>query len=354
LIHSGRNRIVRGGATLLAALIAMVTTGCGELSYLSHLGWNQAQIINDSVPVSEVLQKGSVDGGVKERIRFIQEVKSFGEQNLGLEKTDSYSKFFECDGPVLYMVTACPKDRLHPLSWRFPIVGEVTYKGFFGKEKAIREKRALDEKGFDTYVQGTGAYSTLGWLKDPIFSTMLGWDDPALANLILHEMTHATIYFKGQTSLNEQVATFVGNRGAIEFFSNKYGAGADEVQEAIHAQEDDLLFSRWITQACERVARFYDQDLSKEEKLRGRENLFRSLKGEFRDLKTRFKTDTYPHLDRVELNNAVLLAYRRYFHQLDRFETLHEDMGQDLRRTVGYFKEIQSSGNMAAVASLMR
>jgi len=350
----GWNRFVCFGRTFLIAILPVLVAGCGQLSYLSHLGWHQGYITYYSVPVPEVLEQESIDGTVKDKIRFIQEVKSYGEERLGLRKTGSYSKFFESSGPVLYMVTACPKDRLHLLSWKFPIVGEVTYKGFFGREGALKEKRSLDERGFDTFVQGAGAYSTLGWLKDPIFSSMLKWDDATLANLILHEMTHATFYIKGETSLNEQVATFIGNQGAVDFFKERHGPNSIEVTEANHAQEDDLLFSRWVNRACEQVSRLYDQDISREEKLKGREDLFRSLKDDFRRVKTQFKTESCPDLERLELNNAVLLAYRRYFHQLERFEALYKNLGQDLRKVVEHFKEIQASGKKAAVASTLR
>ena len=153
--------------------------------------------------------------------------------------------------------------------WNFPITGKVTYKSFFTKEGALKEKRFLEGKGYDTFVQQAGAYSTLGWLKDPIFSSMLRWDEATLANLILHEMTHTTIYFKGQTDFNEQMATFVGNRGAIDFLTEKYGKGSIEVFEAIYNQEDDLLFSRWIDQACQRLSNFYAKEISRDEKIRG-------------------------------------------------------------------------------------
>jgi len=269
---------------------------------------------------------------------------------LGLSKTGSYSKFFKNEGPVLHAVTACPKDRLQPHTWKFPITGEVPYKGFFSREGALKEKRSLDEKGFDTLVQGTAAYSTLGWLKDPIFSSMLEWDDTTLANVILHEMTHATVYFKGETELNEQLATFIGNRAVIEFLKEKHGSGSIEVTRALHAQEDDLLFSRWIDQACGQMSLFYSQDISREEKLRGREKVFRSIKDDFREMKVQFKTDLYPDLEGVELNNAVLLAYRRYFHQLERFEAIYNHLGQDLRKFVEHFKEIQVSGKKATLA----
>jgi predicted aminopeptidase len=200
-------------------------TGCGNLLYFSQLGWHQAWITTQGFPVQEVLEDEQVSQGVMEKIGFIQEVKRYGEVRLGLKKSKNYLKYVDIKGPILHVVTACEKDRLHLVTWTFPITGQVDYKGFFTRERALKEKQSLEEKGYDTCVQGVGAYSTLGWLNDPIFSSMLDWEEATLANLILHEMTHATIYFKGGTDFNEQMATFVGNRGAIDFLLEKYGSG---------------------------------------------------------------------------------------------------------------------------------
>ena len=230
------------------------------------------------------------------------------------------------------------------MNWSFPIVGKVTYKGFFTREGALREKRGLDESDYDTYLQPSGAYSTLGWLKDPIFSSMLKWDEGTLANLILHEMAHATVYFKGKTDFNEQMATFIGNRGAIDFLTERYGPGSKEVLWAIQSQEDDLFFSQWVDQAYERLSTFYGQRISREEKLKEREKVFQVLQEEFREMKSRFKTDGHRHFDQIPLNNAVLLAHRQYFHRLETFQRLYEYLGRDLRRVVELMKEIRVSG----------
>jgi len=165
-----------------------------------------------------------------------------------------------------------------------------------------------------------------------------------LANIILHEMVHATVYFKGETDFNEQMATFLGNRGAIEFLTEKYGPGSKEVTEAIHIQKDNLLLSEWIDQACQRLSTYYAQELSRDEKLKGREEVFRFIKEDFRELKVRFKTDSYKDFEKIDLNNAVLLAYRRYIHRLERFEALYENLGWDLGKVVGFLKEIRASG----------
>ena len=336
---------------LLLPLIILSLTGCGNLLYLSKLGWHQSSITFHSVPVEEVLENQGVDHEAKEKIRFIQEVKRYGEEKLGLARTKSYSKYFEVKGPVLHVITASERDCLQLYHWDFPIVGKVTYKSFFTKEGILKEKRFLETKGYDTFVQRAGAYSTLGWLKDPIFSSMLQWDEATLANLILHEMTHATLYFRGQTDFNEQIATFVGNQGAVDFLIEKYGNGSKEMVEAIHCQEDDLAFSRWIDQACQQLSNFYAREISRDEKLRGREELFHRLKEDFKETMASFKTESYRNLVKVDINNAVLLAYRRYIHRLEDFQTLYEQLGRDIRKVVEYFKAIQASRDKVVLQS---
>jgi predicted aminopeptidase len=83
--------------------------------------------------------------------------------------------------PVLHVITASKKDCLQLYEWNFPITGKVTYKSFFTKEGVSKEKQFLQTEGYDTFIQQAGAYSTLGWLKDPIFSSMLQWDEDALS-----------------------------------------------------------------------------------------------------------------------------------------------------------------------------
>ena len=178
-------------------------TACGNVLYLSKLGWHQSFITFHSVPVEEVLKDESTSAQWKEKIGFIQEVMGYGQKKLGLKKTKSYSNFFEVKGPILYVVTASEKDRLQLYTWNFPVTGRVTYKCFFTKEGVLKEKQFLEKKELDTFVQQVGAYSTLGWLRDPIFSSMMEWNHVALVNLILHEMTHATVYFKDETDFNE-------------------------------------------------------------------------------------------------------------------------------------------------------
>jgi len=328
----------------LSLLVLLLTTsGCGDVLYVSRLGWHQSTITFYSIPVEEVLAGEEVNALTKERIRFVQEVKRYGEERFGLRKTKNYSKFFEVKGPILHVITACERDRLCPYSWHFPIVGTVPYKSFFTAEEAIEEKALLDRKGYDTILQQAAAYSTLGWLKDPIFSNLLEWNEGALANLILHEMAHATVYFKDRTDFNEQLATFIGNQGAIDFLTERHGPESEEVKEAMDHQMDDHLLGNWAERAYQRLSDYYGREISKEEKLRGREALFQSILEDFQKIKGQFKTEAYRNVDAVGLNNAAVLAYRRYFCRLERFKALYHYFGGDLKKLVAFLKEIQAS-----------
>jgi len=330
---------------LFLSFVTLSLGGCADLSYLSKLAWHQGLILHGSIPIEEMMGDEQKNGEIINKIQFIQEVKRYGEERLGLKRSGSFTKFYELKTPPLYIITASRKDRLSPYNWHFPIVGKVTYKSFFTIEEATKETKALEAKGFDTYIQSVAAYSTLGWLKDPIFSLMLRWEESILANIILHEMAHATLYFKGETDLNEQLATFIGNRGSIEFLRERYGPGSKELREALEGQEDDLLFANWIDWAYRQLSALYETSISREEKLVRRVEIFRLIKEKFKEVKAQFRTDCYKDFDKKELNNAVVIAHRRYLHCLDRFEVLYDYLGRDMKRFLRFLKEVKSNKN---------
>jgi hypothetical protein len=77
--------------------------------------------------------------------------------------------------------------------------------------------------------------------------------------------------------------------------------------------------------------------------LRGREGLFQCLKEDFREKMVSFKTERYKNFEKVDINNAVFLAYRRYIHRPKNFQAIYEYFGNDLRRMIDFFKEIRVS-----------
>jgi len=320
-------------------------SGCSASVYLAKLGWGQAKIVRHSRPVEHVLNDPSVDESTREKIRLVIEAKTYGEEHIGLAKTSNFSRFYPVEGPcLLYVVSASRKDRLESYQWWFPITGRVTTKGFFSRRDAIREREKLERKGLDVFVQGAQAYSTLGWFKDPIFSTMLNRDSAMVVNVVIHELTHATVFFKNQLDFNEQIATFVGGQGAVDFAGAVFGEGSLPQKQAVGFLEDGVLFAEFMKNVYQGLHDLYARPVSLEMKLRDREVFFLQAKEEFEALRRHFKTDFYLGFETLELNNAVVLALGRYVANIEQIQKVYEKLGRDLRRTVVFFKEAKKMG----------
>ena len=102
--------------------------------------------------------------------------------------------------------------------WWFPIVGSVSYRGYFEEASARRYASNLVARGLDVSIGGVSAYSTLGWFADPVLNTFLFYPEDELADLIFHELTHRLLYVSGDTDFNEAFATFVAHEGLRRWF----------------------------------------------------------------------------------------------------------------------------------------
>jgi predicted aminopeptidase len=286
----------------LSAIVPLLLSGC----YLVRQGEGQLTILLGARPISEVLADPDLDPRARRKLELILEIKEFGERQMGLAASTNYTRYFDTGGrPVSYIVSACRKDRFQPHTWWFPIVGEVPYKGFFRREDAAAEAEELARLGYDVSVGAVAAYSTLGWFPDPVFSTMLDDSEEELASLILHELTHLTLYVPGDTDFNESLATFVGRQGALEFVRWRFGAGSPLYDRAIRSTGFAEL-----------------RDARNLELFRKLDDLYRSETLPDRKLELRDLVAGFP------VNNAEILMQRRYG-RYDEFRPFFEDAGGD-------------------------
>jgi predicted aminopeptidase len=329
----------------IGILLLVLLCGCSTAAYLTRLGYGQAKVLLLSRSNEVVFTDPSMSQETKDRIQFVLEVKQFAQEEIGLKKTESYSRYFEVDeGTLLYVISACPKDSLSPYKWRFPLVGKMSYKGFFNLDRAQKEREKLEREGFDTCVRRACAYSTLGWFKDPIYSTMLDQKRAIIAQIVIHELTHTTLFIKDHLDFNEQMATFMGDQGAIDFFSERSGRDSSDHRDASNVLHDDLVFGTFIDGLCTELQRLYGRDLTREKKLQLRKGIFREAKQGFRGLKAKLKTPLYLGFVDEELNNAVLLSYWQYIGQLELFNELHRRLGEDLGKMLAFLKDVERSG----------
>jgi predicted aminopeptidase len=260
----------------------------------------------NSQNIDTLLADPAVPDKTKLKLLFVREIKDFGEHELGLARSSNYESFYDTQGkPITYIVSASHKERFQAHTWWFPIVGEVPYKGFFNRDDAIAEALELEKMGLDVAMGTAAAYSTLGYFPDPVLSTMLSYPDEQLAALLLHELTHGTIYLPGGTDFNEGLASFVGWQGALEFARRKRGLHSvayDRTVRAFAAEEK--------------------RDAASLELFHKLDELYKSKRPRAEILAEREK------IAGKKVNNAEILMQRRYG-RYDEFRSRFEASGGD-------------------------
>lgn len=334
-----------------ALLLTLSLCGC----YLLKQAGGQLDILLHSRPVDEMIADPSVPESTRDRLRLIAEIKGFGEREMALTPSSNYTTFYDTAGrPITYVVTACPKDSFRPHTWWFPIVGEVPYKGFFSRDDAVAEARALREEGLDVSIGPAAAYSTLGYFRDPVLSTMLDYPDEHLASLILHELTHGTIYLPGGTDFNEGLASFVGWQGALEFARRRRGPGSVEYDRTVRAFAQEQSRDERALTLFEALNQLYGSAATAAEKLAERERIFRTHVAGLRREAEAARSEAYLRVrqggmgedERAALssrlreleaaipegpvNNAVILNQRRYG-RYEEFRRRFEGVGGEWR-----------------------
>ena len=313
---------------LLAVLILI--WGIWHRDLVSY-GWmqfkGQAHIIYNARPISEVLNDPTTTDSVKARIKLIQSVREFAIDSLGLKDTRNYTTFYDQHSrPLLWVITASEPYSLTAFNWKFPFVGEVSYKGFFDMERGILEDSLLCVKGYDTDFGEVSAWSTLGWFKDPILSGMLKRSDGSLAELIIHEMTHSTLYVKSDVNFNENLASAVGEAGALKFLKHHYGPDSPELNQYIFRKEDSELFTKQMLLATEQLDTLYKRISGLDEKLK-----YKFKYDRIKDIVSSLDTLPFHAAERYKGLFKDKLPNNAYFLNFIRYDSQKAEMREELK-----------------------
>ncbi len=340
--------------SVIGVLIALIVWQWELVSY----GWMQAKgqlrILLNTKPVSEVLADPAYPDSLKRKIELIREIKRFAIDSLKLDPSDSYESFYDLKGkPLMWVLIGSERYKLVPVEYSIPILGTFSYKGFFDRDRLLKADTVLQQQGYDTQINEVAAYSTLGFFKEPILSNMLSRGEGSLAELIIHELTHGTLFVKNSLEYNENLADFVGEYGALRFLAQKYG-------------KDSVTYRDYLATKA-----FYDR--YDEHILRGTrtlDSLYRTFKPTMLIVvKDSLKwqtirqivassdtlTDERSHsvlrsvkkrqLNKLNLpNNAYFIGYLTYRKQQNRFRQEFEHrFGSDFRRYLTYLKQTYPS-----------
>ena len=341
-----KNRsIIKSLFLLCLIFISISFQGCRAL-YIYHLTSGQLRIITGSIPIQKALKENYLTSYQKYKLQLVDEIKQFGINALGLKATDSYSTVWTgTEREPIYIVAACPPDSLAPKTWWFPIAGRVPYLGFFDLNRAREEEKRLKSEGYDVFLGAGTAYSTLGWFKDPVTLNMLNSSIVELSDTILHEMTHNTIYIKGNSRFNEGLALMVGRVGAFLFLKEKFGDNHALTLYARDLIKDELRFSKLINQLIHELEECYGASISLEKKLEKKKVIFSRFQKRFRASKKMFKTDYFIHFGRYGLNNAYIAITAIYHRDFELFHSLYERNDKSMSKTLDFLRKILKSHN---------
>ena len=274
-----------------------------------------------------------------------EKIRRFGEKRMGLEMSRNYTSFVKLDRNYLVtVVSAARPTSFERKGWWFPVVGEVPYKGFYRERKAARLAEGLREKGWETLLRRVDAFSSLGYFRDPLYSFMFDYHQERLANLLLHEMVHATIWIADDAPLNEAMATFLGDRGALEYLAETYGEESEVYREGVLRQEESDRFVAFMRELTVRLEGLYDRELPEQEVLERKGQIIEEERERFRmSYEEWFSSDRYRFFLEREINNAYVDLFRTYNEDIALIESLYEREGRDLRRLLDTLGEVSAA-----------
>ncbi|MDR2186021.1 MAG: aminopeptidase [Treponema sp.] len=329
---------------LISPLILLCAMAAFSGCYTLKQGFTMLGYLGRAVPLESLAEASAGPAEAAENRRFVErilDIRRFAGE-LGLKEGANYTRYVALDRDYLAaVVSASAPDSFKRHEWRFPVVGRVPYKGFFKVEDAKKEGEKLKKRGLDVWIRGVDAFSTLGWFKDPLYSYMRDYPVDRLADLIIHETLHATVYLKGQSQFNEELAEFVGSEGARLYMESRFGPGSEEYREMAAREKDSAVYIAYIQDLIGELELVYAREIPAEEKLRRKEALIRAAQERFdAEYDALFQSDNYRGFSTLPVNNAYLELYRLYYAGGAYFRELYERSGRDLPAFIAAAKTI--------------
>ncbi len=325
---------------ILAAALLLLVSGCANVSYYRQSVSGQLDVWRRERPVEEVIADPAAAQALKDKLARVAGIRDFASRELGLPENQSYRRYANLERPfVVWNVFAAPEFSVRPVAWCFVIVGCVSYRGYFSQERAERHAGQLAGQGYDVYVGGVPAYSTLGWFSDPVLNTFIHYPEAELARIIFHELAHQVVYVAGDTEFNESFASAIDREGVRRWLaSNGDGAQREQFERKRRIRAE---FARLIERYRERLDGLYSSSLDPGAMRKRKSEIFEELQREYSALKQ--KWDGYQGYDRWfarKLNNAQIATVVLYNQLVPAFEALLQREGGDLPRFYRAVREL--------------
>jgi len=345
---------VRRNLLQLLLVVCLPLAGCSTVGYYSQAVSGHISLMSARVPIEQVIADPQTPEAVRARLRVALAAREFAVTELGLPDNGSYTRYVQLDrSAVVYNVFAAPEFSLQPKTWCFPVAGCVVYRGYFSRQRAEQEAGSYSGQGYDTWVGGAAAYSTLGRFEDPLLSTMLYGEDARLAGLLFHELAHQKLYVKGDSAFNEAFATALEEEGVRRWLE---GAGRDEELAAWQAQgRRALSFEHLLARTRGFLQEVYSSAVPAAEMRVAKAEAFAQLRRDYEALKASW--DGWSGYDRwfdAPLNNARLIPSATYRRLVPAFRILLHQADGDLEAFYAACKRLADLSQDARDAEFRR
>lgn len=308
-----------GGAVLVILALALFP----DVRYLARGGWEEAKILWSRHSLASLVANPKTPPALVQRLKLVLAARQFATDSLHLTARDTYTTYADVGRDTLLLVlSASRRDKLREVTWHYPIVGTVPYKGFFDFAVARRTAAQLDSAGNDVYLRISDAFSTLGYFSDPLLSTAVDRDTMELVATVIHELAHNTLYVASNTPFDESFANFVGYRGAQAFFRSR--GDTIDANRAGARWRDERTLDVFYAELARRLDSAYAVPLPPAALQKTRDDLFGWARAQLTgSVGQGLETYDWRWFATAPLNNAVVVAQRLYRMNLNLFDEFY-------------------------------
>lgn len=327
-------RLALGAAVLIVLALALFP----DVRYIARGGWEEARILLKRRSLAALVADPKTPPALMQRLKLVLAARAYAADSLHLTAGDTYTTYADVGRDTLLLVlSASRKDKLREVTWNYPIVGTVPYKGFFNLDAARKAAAEQEALGNDVYLRVSDAFSTLGYFSDPLLSTAVDRDTMELVATVIHELAHNTLYVPSNTPFDESFANFVGYRGAQAFFRSR--GDTVDAKRAAARWRDERTLDVFYAELARRLDSAYATPLSGAALQNTRDGLFGWARAQLTGpVGQGLETYDWRWFAKAPLNNAVVVAQRLYRLNLNMFDEFYLANNVNLPETIRLIK----------------
>ena len=314
----------------LLSVLLLITTlaSCSTVKFYSQAAIGQWEILAKKQPVDKLIAAPSTPEKLRTRLTLTQSIRTFAGEHLSLP-TDAYDHYTDLKRPhVTWVIFAAPELSMTPKHWHYPIVGKLDYRGYFKEKDARVLFNQLKAEKYDVAMGGVDAYSTLGYLRDPLLNTFIFDPEIELAELLFHELTHRKVFLSGDTDFNEAFATAVAQEGVIRWLQAQ-GRIRDLAQFRKSLRQKEI-FTAHVIQTRDRLKHAFSLSISDDEKRRLKRQEYARLASDIKSMKELAAQKGYQSWITKPINNARVNTVSTYHKLVPAFHRLLHQCHGDL------------------------